>query len=124
MRVKLDENLGTRAQKLLRDRGFDVATVVSQGLAGTSDDELVAVCRAESRVLITLDRDFSNILRYPPERFSGIVVLRLPGPLTLESIAHALERVARAAEVEDPTGRLWIADATQIRVFEPSGADS
>lgn len=32
MKVKLDENLGRRGQKLLIEKGFDVETVVTQNL--------------------------------------------------------------------------------------------
>ena len=76
MRLKLDENIGARGQGLLREKGYDVSTVVSEKLCGATDDELIAACQEESRVLVTLDKDFANILRYPPGRFPGIVVLR------------------------------------------------
>jgi predicted nuclease of predicted toxin-antitoxin system len=39
--------------------------VPAQRLAGRSDDMIYAVCLAEGRVLITLDLDFSNPLRFP-----------------------------------------------------------
>jgi hypothetical protein len=32
---------------------------------------------AESRILVTLDRDFANIEAYPPRQHAGIIVLRL-----------------------------------------------
>ncbi len=124
MRLKLDENIGVRGETLLRGLGHDVATVVSEGMGGATDDELIAVCKAESRALVTLDKDFANILRYPPEEFAGIVVLRLPGPLSLAAIQGALLRFARAAETRDLAGRLWIVESTQIRIFDPSEDDT
>ncbi len=118
MRIKLDENIGKRGEKLLRDGGCDVATVVSQDLCGTPDSDLAEICKIESRVLITLDKHFANILRFPPQQFAGIVVLRLPEPLTLAAIEEALRRFLVAARNRNLKGRLWIVEPRRIRELD------
>jgi Domain of unknown function (DUF5615) len=77
VRLKLDENIGRRGLELLRAGGHDVMTVRDQRLHGVSDDVLFDVCVAERRALVTLDRDFGQILRFPPEESAGIVMLDL-----------------------------------------------
>jgi len=78
MKLKLDENLGTRGASLFRAAGHDVATVYEQRLTSSPDDNLINVCTAEDRCLVTLDLDFSNPFFYPPGDYAGIAVLRMP----------------------------------------------
>lgn len=104
---------------LLREAGHDVETVVGEGLGGASDEELIAVCVAEGRVLITLDLDFANVLRFSPSRHAGIAVLRLPHPVELEAINDRIEVLLEAMAREgEPTGRLWIVERDRIRIRE------
>ena len=55
MKVKLDENLGSRGAEFLRKHNFDVLTVADQGLLTAPDEKVVGVCASEGRCLITLD---------------------------------------------------------------------
>ena len=84
MKIKLDENIGTRGSELLAERAHDVSTVRDQKLSGAPDENIFAVCAAEGRVLVTLDRDFGEVLRFPPEQSAGIVILDL-GPRAVRS---------------------------------------
>lgn len=118
MKVKLDENLGTRGAQILEAGCCDVLTVVAESLCSSSDETLIEVCRVEGRVIVTLDMDFSSILRFPPARYAGIVVLRLSGPLTPASIEDALRRFLEASTARDLTDRLWIVDARRVRELE------
>ena len=74
MKAKLDENLGTRGAQLLDAHGWDVSTVAAQELCSAADATLAEICRIEERVLVTLDTDFANTLRFRPSKYSGLVV--------------------------------------------------
>lgn len=89
MKVKLDENLGTAGAEFLSAAGIDVATVVEQRLTSAPDAELIRVCAAEGRCLITLDKDFSDPLRYRPSEYAGLIVIRLPGRFQLPLLERA-----------------------------------
>ena len=119
MKVKLDENLGNRTIELFREAGHEVATVSGQELGGANDDRLIEVCQAEERVLVTLDLDFSNVLRFPPERYSGIAVLRVPHPIELDTIQERVQVLLKASVREDLSGKLWIIERDRIREYTP-----
>jgi len=81
VKFKLDENIGRRGLELLEASGHDVMTVRDQGLRGVTDKKLFEICVAERRALITLDRDFGHVPRFPPDQSAGIVILEV-GPST------------------------------------------
>jgi predicted nuclease of predicted toxin-antitoxin system len=88
MQLKLDEYLPPSAAELLSSLGHDVMTVYDQGLQSCTDPGLLAACQDEGKILLSLDLDFSNILVYSPERYAGLIVLRLhkPGPKAVLSL--------------------------------------
>ncbi len=118
MRLKLDENLPADMSLPVTEAGHDVSTVSGQGLSGCDDQSLYEVCQAERRVLVTLDMDFANPLRFPPETGSGIIVLRPSRPL-LSLLRSMLTRALVVIEADRMEGKLWIVEPTRVRVHEP-----
>jgi len=120
MLFKLDENLGDRGQKRLREAGHDVMTVQEQQLCGQPDSRVIDVCTTEKRCLMTLDTDFADTLTYPPERYAGIILLRLPKKPVLSDIDVAVDAVIEALHHgADIVGKLWVVRQTTIRQFMP-----
>jgi Domain of unknown function (DUF5615) len=122
MRLKPDENLGDRARQILAVAGHDTSTVQAQGLGGATDDFLIERCNSEGRCLVSLDLDFANPLRFPPARYAGIAVLRLPGRPTADGLLGLIHTLAGALAKEDPTGRLWIVESGRIRIHSAEGS--
>jgi predicted nuclease of predicted toxin-antitoxin system len=61
LKFKIDENLPTECAPILREAGFEADTVSDEKLSGADDSVLSERCRAEDRVLMTLDLDFVNV---------------------------------------------------------------
>ena len=118
MKFKLDENFGTRTQQLFLAAGHDVSTVGSQKLCGCPDRQLFEICGREGRCLVTLDVDFGDVTRFPPDRGAGIVVLRLPRNPTLPILESLVDTLLRALGDRPLVGRLWMVEPGRIRVHQ------
>lgn len=116
--IKLDENLGSRLLDSARAAGFDSESVSTQKLNGTSDVTLFEQCRAEQRVLITLDLDFSNPLRFPTEGSPGSIVLRPRRPAFTEIASLFNEALARL-RAEPVAECIWIVEPGRVRIHRP-----
>jgi predicted nuclease of predicted toxin-antitoxin system len=116
VKFKLDENIGRRGQELIRAFGHDVMTVRDQDLQGVTDENLFEVCRAEGRALITLDRDFGQVLRFPPEKSAGIIVLEIGPGATLQGILDRLRDLLEFVKTRAVAGTLWIVEPGRVRI--------
>jgi predicted nuclease of predicted toxin-antitoxin system len=115
MRFKIDENLPIEVAILLRQAGHDAMTVAEQGLSGSSDSTLAALCQDEERAMLTLDLDFADIRTYPPAEYAGIVVLRLLRN-DAPHIQAVVGRMLPLMKTEPLPGHLWIVDEQKVRI--------
>lgn len=76
MRIKVDEDLPRMVVQMLRDRGYEAAGVVEQGMGGWQDPDLWQAIQAEGRFLITADKGFADVRFYPPGTNVGVLLLR------------------------------------------------
>jgi hypothetical protein len=118
LKFKLDENIGRRGVAFLSAAGHDVRTVHEQRLGGAGDEAIFEVCASEGRILVTLDHDFGQVLRFPPNRSAGIVILELPP----RPFPDAIERRLRdflAVHASSPfQGGLWIVGPGRVRIHD------
>jgi predicted nuclease of predicted toxin-antitoxin system len=76
MRIKVDEDLPPAAAKMLRDRGYEAASIVEQGMGGLKDADLWQAVQAEERFLVTADKGFADVRIYVPGTHAGVLLLR------------------------------------------------
>jgi predicted nuclease of predicted toxin-antitoxin system len=116
VKIKVDENIGISGVNFLRDSGHDVATVREQGLGGFADERIFQACIAENRTLITLDRDFGHMLRFPSQRSSGVVILELGGAASQQLLHNRLRDFLAVGASRPVSGELWIIEPGRVRV--------
>jgi predicted nuclease of predicted toxin-antitoxin system len=115
MQFKIDENLPVEIAEMLNVARHDAKTVNDQRLQGTTDPALINICTAEDRVLVTLDTDFSDIRAYPPEQYSGIIILRLANqakPYLIDIFKRTIPLIGK----EPLKQHLWIVEEARIRI--------
>lgn len=91
-------------------------SVREQGLTGAADERVFAASLAERRTLITLDRDFGHVLRFPPKPTAGIVILELGGAASLRLLHDRLRNFLSIAATRSVSGELWIVEPGRVRV--------
>ena len=123
MKFKLDENIGRRGLELLKASGHDALTVRDQALGGATDEHLFDVCAAEGRVLITLDHDFGHVLRFPPEKSAGIVILEVGSRTTHAGIMGRLQDLIAVLASQSVHGALWIVEPGRVRIHLAKNAE-
>jgi predicted nuclease of predicted toxin-antitoxin system len=114
VKFKTDENLPLEAASTLRDCGFDVETVQDESLSGADDRTIATYARGEGRILLPLDLDFANIRAYPPDEYSGIIVLRPKGQ-DKRTVVTYVRRVAAVLDQRNPMRELWVVERDRIR---------
>jgi len=115
MRLLADQNIPQLLVNRLRDRGHDVLWILAHS-PGASDEQVLATANAEKRVLLTLDRDFGELVfhrRLVPE--AGILLLRLKGLRPPQLAAKAIEIVESR---ESWSGLFAVADPGRLRIVE------
>jgi len=118
MKFKLDENLGARTQHLFKEAGHDIHTVRQENLQGASDRHLFQICCDEQRCLVTLDLDFADVLRFPPQQTNGIIVIRVPRNPSLALLENLIEQMLQTVSQMSVQKQLWIVEVGRIRIHQ------
>jgi hypothetical protein len=113
-RVYADANVPAGVVAFMRDRlGWDVLFVVEHDdLRRAPDRRHYELARQLHRTLLTLDRDYLDDRRFPPELCPGVVVAWAPNePLLNRTLAALDARIFKAAAQGLPLqGRKLVAD--------------
>lgn len=111
MKILADENIPDELIDLLRDKGYDVSTAPP----GTKDPKIALLAKKERRILLTQDKDFANIIWYPPKSLHGIIRLKFHPPV-ISDILSALEDLFQEFTQKDLDKKLVILEEDGVRI--------
>lgn len=113
MKVLADENVQASTVAWLRAGGHDVL-YVAETLRGFDDDELLATASAESRVILTDDKDFGELVFRRRLAAHGVVLVRLGSAVPSERVRR-LSECWSVVESNMP-GKFVVIDDRKVRV--------
>jgi len=114
MRLFVDECVWRATRDYVEQLGHDIACVEQHDLSGAEDKTVIAKAVAENRAFLTRDMHFCNILLYPPEKYLGIIVLKID-PLTIDQVHHTLKTALNHFTQESIQKALLIVDSKKFR---------
>jgi predicted nuclease of predicted toxin-antitoxin system len=123
LKLKLDENLPTSAAPRLAALGFDVHTVLDEGLGGENDTRVWAAAQAEARFLVTCDLDFSDVRTFAPGSHHGLLIVRLPDSEQWRTADHLVAWFSDL-DARSWAGYLVVATMHKVRVVRSSRGKS
>ncbi|GAB4455318.1 MAG: DUF5615 family PIN-like protein [Anaerolineae bacterium] len=115
MQIKVDEDLPNLITKMLNDSGYVAMGVLDQNMGGWKDPALWEAIQAEQRFLITADKGFADIRRYPPGNHAGVLLLR-PDEDGIRPMLELLERVLSNYDLNTLAGAVTVVNSQSIRV--------
>lgn len=75
MKFLANENLPVQSLRILRQKGFEIVSVAEVS-AGLRDEEVLKLAKTESRIILTFDRDFGELVFRKGGEAKGIILLR------------------------------------------------
>ena len=113
-----DHCVPTYAVDRLREAGYEVLLLRDRLPISSRDEEVVAEAGRLSAVLISLDGDFADIVRYPPSLYRGIVTLQVKNhPRTIPHIlSRLIEYLSEHKEESEFVGKLILVEPDRIRI--------
>lgn len=115
MNILANENLYDPIVVWLRSAGHNVIDTKRTQLAGAPDQDVYDKAVSEHLVIVTMDKDFSRMVRFPPERCGGIVVAKLYR-LTVDDATATFGRHFAALAEDRIKGRLVVITRDGARV--------
>jgi predicted nuclease of predicted toxin-antitoxin system len=114
VRLLANENIPAEVVNALRSAGHDVAWVRTES-PGATDVVVLRRSVTENRVLITLDKDFGELVfRRGRDASAGVVLFRLPG-IPANRLATRVADVIKSRT--DWPGHFSVVDPRRIRIL-------
>lgn len=112
----VDEDMPRSTAPALQRAGYLAEDVRDVGLRGHSDHDVFTYAQAHAQILVTADKGFANIVRFPPGEHAGVIVLRVPNELPTSQVNRELFRSLAELGEEDLTGVLVIVEVGRARI--------
>jgi predicted nuclease of predicted toxin-antitoxin system len=115
MKFLFDQSADFRLIPHLRELGHDVEAISRNYPPGLADEDVLAIARADHRVLVVADRDFGELIIHQQLVHAGVIFFRLPGA-NLHAKIDLLNIVLNEHTDDLERGEFLVVTPGQIRV--------
>lgn len=119
MNIIANENVFEPIIEYLKSNGHNVISVRKSYLSGASDEKIFDKAVQDKLVIITMDKDFARIVRFPPAKCGGIIVVKLYR-LKVDEATELFKQHFNSLDKEKIAGRLSIMTKNGVRIKVPS----
>jgi predicted nuclease of predicted toxin-antitoxin system len=93
LKFLVDVGVGKRVEHRLRDNGYDVKAVRDMD-PRMGDEAILRIAAKEQRMVITMDKDFGELVYKNSLPHAGVLILRLEGAPAMEKV-HVVEDILK-----------------------------
>ncbi|MDZ4805479.1 MAG: DUF5615 family PIN-like protein [Candidatus Eisenbacteria bacterium] len=113
----VDENLPGALAEALKAAGHQAESVSNdKRLRSLSDGELMVHAKLRGLIIISKDKDFSDITQYPAGSHPGVVCVRLPNKMVIGEQVRLVVAAISAVDPNELRGSLVILEAGSMRL--------
>ncbi len=113
LRFLLDADMPRSSAEVMRSIGLEVADVRDIGMRGAKDKEIIEYALKNSRIIVTKDTDFGEVLRYP--KHPGAIIFRLPYAFTSKELNKRLKEFFESVREEEIKDTITIVELSRYR---------
>lgn len=110
-----DENIPVKIIEYLESAGYSVMDLRKYKIKHLTDEQVMSFATDKKLILLTFDKHFSNIMKYPPEKYYGIIRIRIHPPI-LDDIKKSLQLFFDKMKVDDIAGKLIVLEKDGFRI--------
>ena len=98
MKFLADMGVSPLTVKSLRDKGYNAIHLSEQGLMRMPDAEILSKATRESRIILTFDLDFTDLLASNQNNLPSVIIFRLKTTLTSFVTSRLLTVLSECAD--------------------------
>ena len=114
MKILADHCVYGKTIRLLKEANHEVIRLKEVADSTSSDEIVLAIAQSLGAVLISNDKDFADIVKYPPKENKGIIVLRIT-PQTENIFHRTLLQFLQSITFGQIRGKLIVIRGDKIR---------
>ena len=118
LRFLADHCISNSVVQALRDANHEVLRLKDTLPVESSDAIVIAKAQEVNAILLSLNGDFADIVKYPPNNYNGIVALQMRNHAEIlpQLLARLVAYLTAQPAMEHYRGKLFVVQANRIRI--------